>query len=222
MRLTPDLIEEACQFVNPLKERELDLRAKKIQVIENLACTSDQFDCIDFSDNEIKRLDGFPLLSRLSMLLLNNNKICRMSEDLYASIPNVQTLVLTGNNLEELSDLKGLEKLSKLKYLSLMRNPVTTKAKYRFYVIHHCPSVTVLDYKRVRLQERNTAKKMFGGKQAKKEVEKTKTFVPGEPVKKGSTQQDKEAIRAAIAKASSLDEIRRLELMLSSGSIPGF
>ena len=42
MRLTPDLIEEACQFVNPLKERELDLRAKKIQVIENLACTSDQ------------------------------------------------------------------------------------------------------------------------------------------------------------------------------------
>ena len=42
MRLTPDAIEEACQFVNPLKERELDLRAKKIQIIENLACTSDQ------------------------------------------------------------------------------------------------------------------------------------------------------------------------------------
>ena len=155
-------------------------------------------------------------------MLFNNNKICRLSEDLYASVPNIETLVLTGNLLEELSDLKGLEKLTKLKYLSLMRNPVTTKAKYRFYIIHHCPSVTVLDYKRVRLQERNTAKKMFGGKQAKKEEGKVKTFVPGEPVKKGSTPQDKEAIRAAIAKASSLDEIRRLEMMLSSGSIPGF
>ena len=42
MKLTPDLIEESCQFVNPLKERELDLRGNKIQVIENLAATYDQ------------------------------------------------------------------------------------------------------------------------------------------------------------------------------------
>ena len=42
MRLTTDLLEEACQFVNPLKERELDLRGYKIQVIENLAATFDQ------------------------------------------------------------------------------------------------------------------------------------------------------------------------------------
>lgn len=181
-----------------------------------------QFDCIDFSDNEIKRLDGFPLLSRLSMLLFNNNKICRISEDLYASVPNIETLVLTGNILEELSDLNGLNKLSKLKYLSLMRNPVTTKPKYRLFVIHHCPSVRVLDYKRIKQQERNAAKKIFGSKTAEEAPEKAKTFVPGEPVKKVQTAQDKEAIRAAIAKASSLDEIRRLELMLSSGSIPGF
>ena len=42
MRLTPDMIEEAAQFVNPLKERELDLRDRKIPVVENLAVTLDQ------------------------------------------------------------------------------------------------------------------------------------------------------------------------------------
>ena len=156
------------------------------------------------------------------MVLLNNNKICRISEELYASVPNIETLVLTGNSLEELSDLQGLQKLTKLKYLSLMRNPLTTKPKYRLYVIHYCPSVRVLDYKRIKLQERNAAKKIFGNKAALTSPEKAKTFVPGEPIKKVQTIQDKEAIRSAIAKASSLDEIRRLELMLSSGSIPGF
>ena len=170
----------------------------------------------------MKRLDGFPLLSRLTMLIFNNNKVCRIGEDLYAAIPNLQTLVLTGNSLEELGDLKGLGKLSKLQHLCLMRNPVTTQAKYRYYVIHHCPSLRVLDYKRIRAQERATAKKMFGGAAAKKLENAAKTFVPGEAIKKGPTPQDREAIKAAIAKASSLDEIRRLEMMLSSGSIPGF
>ena len=35
----------------------------------------DQFDTIDFSDNEIRRLDGFPLLSRLKSVLLSNNRV---------------------------------------------------------------------------------------------------------------------------------------------------
>lgn len=47
----------------------------KIPVIENLGATLDQFDAIDFSDNEIRKLDGFPLLRRLKTLLVNNNRI---------------------------------------------------------------------------------------------------------------------------------------------------
>lgn len=217
MKLTPDLIEESCQFVNPLKERELDLRGNKIQVIENLAATYDQFDCIDFSDNEIKRLDGFPLLSRISMLLLNNNRVCKVGEDIHSCIPNLETLVLTNNMIEDLSDLDNFAKLTKLKYLSLMRNPVTTKPKYRLYVIHTLPSVRVLDYRKVKQRERLQAERMFAN--AKKAA---KTFTPGEPVNTGPTAQDKDAIRAAIAKASSLDEIKKLEMMLNSGAIPGF
>lgn len=47
----------------------------KIPEIENLGATGDQFDTIDFSDNDIRRLDGFPYLKRLKCLLLNNNRI---------------------------------------------------------------------------------------------------------------------------------------------------
>ena len=67
--------------------------------------------------------------------------------------------------------------------------------------------------------ERQSAAKMFGGM---KKADKVKTFTPGEAIKKGPTAQDREAIKAAIAKASSLDEIRKLEMMLNSGTIPGF
>ena len=35
----------------------------------------DQFDTIDLSDNEIRKVDGFPLLRRLKNLLLNNNRV---------------------------------------------------------------------------------------------------------------------------------------------------
>ena len=72
VKLTVDLIEGAGQYINPIRDRELDLRfcktflvmmaqlnqffcrGYKIPVIENLGTTMDQFDCIDFSDNEIR------------------------------------------------------------------------------------------------------------------------------------------------------------------------
>lgn len=47
----------------------------KIPVLENLGATLDQFDTVDFSDNEVRKLDGFPLLKRLKTLLMNNNRI---------------------------------------------------------------------------------------------------------------------------------------------------
>lgn len=47
----------------------------KIPQIENMGATLDQFDTIDMSDNDIRKLDGFPLLKRLKCLLLNNNRI---------------------------------------------------------------------------------------------------------------------------------------------------
>ncbi|KAI6656779.1 U2 small nuclear ribonucleoprotein A' [Oopsacas minuta] len=101
-RLTVEVITESEQYVNAVKDRELNLRAKKIPAIENLGATLDQFDTIDFSDNDICRLDGFPLLKRLKTLILNNNRICRFAEDLNLSLPNLDTIILTNNTMQEL------------------------------------------------------------------------------------------------------------------------
>lgn len=40
-----------------------------------MGATLDQFDTIDFSENDIRKLDGFPLLKRLKCLLMNSNRM---------------------------------------------------------------------------------------------------------------------------------------------------
>lgn len=51
--------------------------------VVNLLCASqDQFDSIDLSDNAIVRLEGFPRLPRLKVLLLNNNRIAKIARNL--------------------------------------------------------------------------------------------------------------------------------------------
>ena len=70
MRLTADMIARSPAFFNPCREREIDLRGNKIAVIENLAATQNQFDSIDLSDNEIRKLEvrGLPPMPTPSFL----------------------------------------------------------------------------------------------------------------------------------------------------------
>lgn len=234
MKLTPDLIESAAQYINPAtKDRELDLRGYKIPAIENLGATLDQFDSIDFSDNDLRRLDGFPLLKHLKKLLLNNNRICRIMDHIEECLPNLSWLILTNNNIGELGDIDTLSTIPKLECLSLLNNPVSTKKYYRLYVIHKLPQIRLLDFKKVKLKERQEAKSLFEGvkgKQLEKEVGiKSNTFTPGgeipgashQPPKPMHTPADVEAIKAAIAKAQTLEEIERLNQLLKAGYIPG-
>ncbi|XP_029954332.1 U2 small nuclear ribonucleoprotein A' [Salarias fasciatus] len=229
VKLSAELIEQAAQYTNPVRDRELDLRGYKIPVLENLGATLDQFDTIDFSDNEIRKLDGFPLLKRLKTLLMNNNRICRIGDNLEQCLPSLTELVLTNNNIQELGDLDPLASVKTLTLLSLLRNPVTNKKHYRLYVINKIPQIRVLDFQKVKLKERQEAEKMFKGKRgaqlAKDIARRTKTFTPGVPAqpekKTGPSQADVEAIKNAIANASSLAEVERLKGMLQAGQIPG-
>merc|ERR1712226_1830218 len=142
VKLTPDIIEGAGQYINPIRDRELDLRGYKIPVIENLGAALDQYDTIDFSDNEIRKLDGFPYMHRVKNLMLNNNRIVRIGEGLELCLPNLNTLILTNNSPQELADLEPLH------------NPVVTRRNYREYVIHKFPNLRVLDFKKVKDKER--------------------------------------------------------------------
>ncbi|KAL7854442.1 hypothetical protein SRHO_G00166320 [Serrasalmus rhombeus] len=230
VKLSAELIEQAAQYTNPVRDRELDLRGYKIPVLENLGATLDQFDTIDFSDNEVRKLDGFPLLKRLKTVLINNNRICRIGENLEQSLPSLKELVLTSNNIQELGDLDPLASVKTLTLLSLLRNPVTNKKHYRLYVINKLPQIRVLDFQKVKLKERQEAEKMFKGKRgaqlAKDIAKRTKTFTPGvglqaDKKKMGPSAADVEAIKNAIANATSLAEVERLKGLLQSGQIPG-
>ena len=42
----------------------------------------DAYDTIDFSDNEITKLENFPLFTRLKSLIAHNNRLCRIAHGL--------------------------------------------------------------------------------------------------------------------------------------------
>lgn len=232
VKLTPDLIENARQFINPVQDRELDLRGFKIPAIENLGAAYDQFDSIDLCDNDVKKLENFPYCYRLKRLYLANNRIAQIAPELPQSIPNVDTIVLTNNNLMELGDLDPLANFQKLEYLSLLGNPVAHKPHYRLYIIYKIPQLRVLDFRRIRQSERQSAKEAFKGKagRALREeiVKKTKNFNVGEVVEtkqangqQRHTQDEILAIRQAIEEAKSLEEVDKLQQQLQAGQVPG-
>jgi U2 small nuclear ribonucleoprotein A' len=223
VRLTADLIARSPAFINTLREFELDLRGNKIPIIENLGATEDQYDLIDLSDNEITKLEGFPLLKKLHTLFLNNNRINRIGTGLGEVLPNLETLILTNNRIHDLADLDPLAELKKLRFLSLIGNPVTKKHHYRLYVIHKLPNLRFLDFSKVKLKERQSAEQLFGGDAGKKlqeKIAKARTFVPGESEKYGMTPEQKQMIIDAIQKARTMEEVTRLEHALQTGKFP--
>eukprot|EP00300_Choanocystis_sp_HF-7_P000742 c10613_g1_i1.p1 GENE.c10613_g1_i1~~c10613_g1_i1.p1 ORF type:complete len:139 (+),score=24.46 c10613_g1_i1:166-582(+) len=119
-------------------------------MIENMGATQDQFDTIDLSENEIRKLDNLPLLRRLHTLFLNNNRITRISETVGPALPNLQTLMLTNNQIQELNDLHNLSFMTKLSSLSLLGNPVTKRPNYRLFVIHCLPKLRLLDFQKIK------------------------------------------------------------------------
>lgn len=161
MRITPELIEGSYQYTNKATtDRELRLRALKIETIENLGATLNQFDCFDLSDNSIRRVENFPLLPRLKCLLLNNNRIQKLSKNLNDSVPNLERLILTNNLIQDIAELDHLKQMKKLSSLSLLNNPVTKEENYRLHVINRLPWLKMLDFNKVKQTEREQALKM--------------------------------------------------------------
>ncbi|KAF8213462.1 leucine-rich repeat-domain-containing protein, partial [Mycena galopus ATCC 62051] len=240
MKLTPELLAQASSTLNPIKERQLDLRGYKIPAIENLGVTRDQHDAIDLTDNSIVTLGNLPLLKRLNTLLLANNKVSHISPSIHISVPNLTTLVLTNNNFTELGDLEPLKELRFLKYVSLLGNPVREKKWYREWLAWRLPGLRVLDFQRIRDKERQDAKALFVTAEnlptalattisTTVSTQSTKALVttdePKAVLQMGKagrlmSKEDAEKVKAAIAKATSMEEVRRLERSLREGYLP--
>ncbi|KAH8808867.1 leucine-rich repeat-domain-containing protein [Xylogone sp. PMI_703] len=236
MRLTTELLQSSLSYLNPLKERELDLRGHKIPTIENLGVAGPH-DAIDFTDNDIQQLGNFPLSPRLHTLLMARNRIASIQPSVAKSIPNLTTLVLTANNFAELADLDPLVGFVHLTHLVLLENPVTRKQYYREWILWRCPSVRFLDYQKVKDVERKRAAELFGtadkptAEASKIMGIKSRTFdvpsssngastVSGKNYRVKLTDKERKKVEELIRNAKSLQEIIKLEKELNEGRIP--
>jgi len=239
VKLTPELLGQVPSALNPIKERQLDLRGYKIPVIENLGVTKDQHDAIDLTDNSIITLGNFPLLKRLRTLLLANNRISAISPSIHLSVPNLTTLMLTNNNISELGDLEPLRELKALKYLSLLGNPVREKKWYREWLAWRLHALRVIDFQRIRDKERETGKSLFltaeglptalattisttvtTASKLAVTTDEPKPAVSASKAGRLMSKEDADKVKAAIAKATSVEEIKRLERSLREGYMP--
>ncbi len=100
VKISADLISRSSQFLNPVKEFQLDLRGYKITVIENLTATNDQFGCIDFTDNSITKLDQLPKLNKLRTILLINNRVSKVESNYAINSPYLENLIISNNKVE--------------------------------------------------------------------------------------------------------------------------
>ena len=129
MKLTPELLTATESYLNPLQDRELELRGHKIPTIENLGVTRDQLDTLDLTDNDLLSLSNFPHLDRLAHLLLSNNLISRIDPRLAFALPRLTSLTLTNNNIASFDQIKALGKFPLLQSLTLIGNPIA-REKY--------------------------------------------------------------------------------------------
>ncbi|ORM39812.1 putative U2 small nuclear ribonucleoprotein A' [Babesia sp. Xinjiang] len=161
MELKLEHISQGRQSLSPGGERTLSMRDLRVTAIANLGATRDGYDCLDLSNNEIRKLDNFPLLPRLRTLVVAGNRISKISRDLGTSLPNLTSLVLTGNSITHLRDLSPLFALSKLERLSLLDNPVTAVPNFRLSMVLRLPSLRFLNFCKVTKKERDSAVSFF-------------------------------------------------------------
>ena len=200
----------------------------------------DKFEALDLTDNEITKLDNIPSMHKLQSLYLANNQINRVADGLGPNLPRLETLVLTNNRIAQLGEIDAIASIQSLLMLSLLHNPVTRRPHYRMYVIHRFPHLRSLDFQKITRAERIAAAKLFASKAGKallEEVARSRVFVAvGGPPAGGPTAtsvssavkvppsqftpEQLAALQAAIAAASSADEVDRIRASLEAGVLP--
>lgn len=239
VKLTAELLLRSDAYLNPLKDRELDLRGQGIPAIENLGVTKDQLESIDFTDNSISSISNLPSLKRLKHLLLANNPVHTISPMMPTALPNLISLVLTGSQMKELKDLDPLGHCKRLEFLSLKDTPVSEQPYYRLWLIFRCKALRVLDNEKVKDKERAEARSLFLQPDSTELSQLAlsisssaaapppkRIFQPGAATTAGGekgrllTDEERLRVRKAIETASSVEEMRRLRRMLDEGHVP--
>lgn len=171
MRLTAQVINDAPVVKDPEGSITLRLRGLNIPYIENLGVTRDMFAVIDLVDNEIIDIKNIPRLPQLQCLLLARNSIISISQrDLGANVSNLESVSLAHNKIRNFNGIKGLVGCARLREVSLLANPITERTNYRVQMVWLIPSLRVLDFKKVKADERLRGIELFGTKESPSEL----------------------------------------------------
>lgn len=156
------------------------------------------------------------MLKKLRTLLISNNRVSRIESNLEQSLPNLETLILNNNQIQDFSVIDSLSTLASLKFLSLMDNPIIKKSHYRKYCVHKLRSLLVLDFKKVSKKERTDADAFFSTQEGMEIVGQVENEVL---VQDAIPEEESNRIKEAVSNVKSYEEAARLERILRSGRI---
>ena len=157
MRLTPEHVKAAVIRVNPVGDREINLRGIGIRQLDegalsHLITTSsatassageatskkqqawralcdEEVDAMDLSDNLLATVDSFPTMRRLHTLILHRNlPLLRISPNIATRLPSLHTIVASGCGFTVLSSLAPLGACRNLERVSFSQCPVSIDA----------------------------------------------------------------------------------------------
>lgn len=145
-------------------------------------------------------------------------------------LPNLHTLVLTNNRLSSLAELEPLSSLKHLKMLSLLGNAVAGVPQYRLYCAAAMPSLKWLDFQRITPAERERAAAAFPDAAALAKARARSGSATAAATAGGGggangaaappAAAQLTAVKAVIASAATLEEVKQLEAALATGSLP--
>ena len=108
-------------------------------------------------------------MSRVSTILLISNSITRinMNQDTCQNIPNLKHLILTNNKILNFTEIYNIAHFKGLESLSLLENPIVLQYEYRYYIINKIPTIKMIDFVKVKQNERDESKKWSKSKDGK-------------------------------------------------------
>lgn len=241
MKFTPSVVIDAPGYYvdhfhvrNSTVDKCVILRDKQLEsdsdsMPASLRHLSKPIHILDLTNNELRELPNLRDRRDIHTLLLARNIITTINGK---RLPrHLKNLVLASNGISSFSQLKGLHHAPKtLTNLSVRGNPICHLKDYRLYILKLIPKLQVLDFQNVTKEERKAAcLPMAKNKESAIETDKIEVLEEKKKKKDKNVElmnfvvgkmsdEKKKEIKQQLANATSLDEIMKLEKLLSGAS----
>ncbi|SCU98939.1 LAFA_0G20978g1_1 [Lachancea sp. 'fantastica'] len=239
MKLTPGALIDAPKYYNNIgngthnTEMTVVLRDLQLEndneampaVIRKYLPSATQI--LDLTNNDLTAIPDLRAKTSITTLLLSRNRIHGIDG---SSLPrHLRSLVLANNGISKLGDLQGLRKSPRtLRNLVLRGNQVCYLENYRLYTLSLVPQLQTLDFSKISDDERQKARlfksadlsKETGVNQQADQRAKTPRDKDGEVMSVVLEKMDtdvREKLKEQLANAATLEEMERIEKILTGG-----